>query len=466
MSANKGAQILVIEDELSVRLGISCTLEKAGYGTATAENGIEGIQLFDKGSFDLVISDLMLPGADGIEVLKSIKQKAPDTGVIMITAFADVKTAVEAMKEGAYDYISKPFQSDELLIVIDRYFKHKGLELENIRLREEIRDYKHFQNIIGKSPVMQGIFEKIEVIAKTDSSMIIYGESGTGKELVANAIYNLGPRRDKPFIKINCAAIPENLLESELFGHEKGAFTGAVQRRKGKLEAANGGVLFLDEVGDIPLVLQAKLLRVLEEHTFERVGGNEPISIDVATIYATGRNLKEEVRAGRFREDLYYRMNILPLVLPPLRERKEDIPLLVEHFVGIFSKEKRKDELTVTPAAMTMLTAYDYPGNIRELKHAVEMAVTFCAGNVIEPCCLPVELQNVKIAENPQFLACSNLPVTEKVKAFERELISRALGETGGRKIETAKKLGISRGTLWRKLKEHGFPVSESEMEE
>ena len=456
-------KILVIEDELSVRLGVSCTLEGVGYNVKTADNGIEGIRLFEKEFFDIVVTDLRLPGADGIEVLKSVKNISPDTGVMVITAFADVKTAVEAMKEGAYDYISKPFDPAELLIVIDRFVKHRGLEIENINLREQIRESLQFERIIGTSPVMQAVFNSIEVIAKTDSSVMIYGESGTGKELVANAIHNLSPRRDKPFIKINCAAIPETLLESELFGHEKGAFTGAVQRRKGKFEIADKGTIFFDEIGDMPLNLQAKLLRVLEAHNFERLGGNELLTVDVRTLYATRKNLKEDIKTGKFREDLYYRINVLPVTLPPLRERKEDIPLLINHFIKIFG-EKIGKTLTVSPSAMERLTVHDYPGNVRELKHAVEMAVTLCSGNTIEPCCLPSEIREIEVI--PVALTCEDLPLPEKVKLFEKEMIARVLEDTGGRKKEAATRLGICRETLWRKLKEHGFSVSASDLED
>lgn len=463
VQANK-VKILVIEDELSVRLGTSCTLEGAGYKVETRENGIDGIRLFEREDFDIVVTDLRLPGADGIEVLKSVKNISPDTGVIVITAFANVKTAVEAMKEGAYDYISKPFDPAELLIVIDRIVKHRGLELENISLKEQIKERKQFEQIIGISPVMQTIFNTIEVVAKTDSSVMIYGESGTGKELAANAIHNLSPRKDKPFIKINCAAIPETLLESELFGHEKGAFTGAVQRRKGKFEIADGGTIFFDEIGDMPLGLQAKVLRVLETHNFERLGGNELLTVDIRTIYATRKNLKEDVKEGKFREDLYYRINVLPVTLPPLHERKEDIPLLVEHFVKIFGKKTGKPNLTVSPAAMEKLLAYSYPGNVRELKHAIEMMVTLCRGNVIESCCLPPEIRGIEIKHVP--LICDNLPLTERVRMFEREVIAHVLEETDGKKKEAAKILRISRETLWRKLKEHGFSVSASDLED
>lgn len=459
-------KILIIEDEPSMRLGLSYTLENKGYKIATAENGVDGMRLFEKEGFDIVITDLRLPGADGLEVLKSIRNNSPDTGVIIITAFADVKNAVEAMKEGAFDYISKPFEPEELLIVIDRFIKHKGLELENLRLKEKIREKEQFQFIISASPAMQKIFETVEVVAKTDSSVIIYGESGTGKELVANALHNLSSRNDKPFIKINCAAIPETLLESELFGHEKGAFTGAVQRRKGKFEIADSGTIFFDEIADMPLSLQAKLLRVLESHTFERLGGNEPMTVDVRTIYATGKNLKDEVKSGRFREDLYYRLNVLPITVPPLRERKEDIPLLVKHFSEVFCRKLGKADLAVAPAAMELLVSYNYPGNVRELKHAIEMAVTLSRGNKIEPCCLPDEIRGSKITHDVFTLSCNGTPLTDRVRTFERETIRHVLEETHGKKKEAAKKLGISRETLWRKLKEHGFPVSPSDLEE
>ncbi len=458
-------KILIIEDDHSMRLGLSYTLESNGYRIATAENGIDGIKLFEKESFDIVITDLRLPGANGIEVLKSIKNISHDTGVIIITAFADVKNAVEAMREGAYDYISKPFNSEELLIVIERFIKYRGIELENIRLKEELKEKKQFQQIIGISPAMQIIFETIEVVAKTDSSVMIYGKSGTGKELVANAIHNLSPRKDKPFIKINCAAIPETLLESELFGYEKGAFTGAVQRKKGKFEAADSGMIFFDEVSEMALPLQAKILRAIEDYTFERIGGNESIHVDVRTLYATSKNLKEEVKAGRFREDLYYRLNVLPINLPLLRERKEDIPLLVEHFLKIFSKKTGKSGITITPAAMERFLSYDYPGNVRELEHAIEMVVIFCRDYIIEPYCLPAEIRGTEIEQNTPTLACDNLPLTERVKIFEREELARVLESTGGKKKEAAKKLGISRETLWRKLKEYGFPVSATDSE-
>jgi len=453
-------KILVIEDEPSVRLGISYTLDEAGHKVFTEEDGVDGIKLFEKKDFDVVITDLRLPGADGIEVLKSVKEISPDVGVIVITAFADVKTAVSAMKEGAYDYISKPFEPAELLVVIDKFKKQKGLELENIRLREKIGEKARFQRIIGKSPQIQRIFETIETVAKTFSSVIIYGESGTGKELVANAIHDLSSRKNKTFLKLNCSSIPETLIESELFGHEKGTFTGAAQRRKGKFEAADGGTIFFDEIGCMPLSLQPRLLRVLESKAFERLGGNETITVDVNTIFATGDNLLERVKEKSFREDLYYRLNVLPITIPPLRERREDIPVLVDYFLKMFEEKTGKSDLAMAPSAMDLLLSYNYPGNIRELEHGIETAVTFSKKNVIEPDSLPVEIRKAEKKQIVTALDDDGHLLTNKVRAFEKEMIARALEKTDGRKKEAAKNLGISRETLWRKLKEHDLTSS------
>ncbi|OGW21391.1 MAG: two-component system response regulator [Nitrospirae bacterium GWB2_47_37] len=456
-------KILVIEDELSIRLGLSCVLEDAGHKVASADNGTEGIRLFEKESFDMVITDLRLPGANGIKVLKAVKGISPDTGVIIITAFAEVKTAVEAIKSGAYDYISKPFDPSELPIIIERYVKSKRLEDENIRLRKEILENSEFQSIIGASPAILAVFEKIKNVAGTDLSVIIYGETGTGKELVANAIHNLSGRKDKPFIKINSAAIPETLLESELFGYEKGAFTGALHRKKGKFDSADGGAIFFDEIGDMPLALQSKLLRIIETHAFERLGGNETITVDVRMIYATGKNLLHEVKEGRFREDLYYRINALPITLPPLRKRKEDIPLLVNYFLETAKKKTAKPHVSITAEATKMFLEYDYPGNVRELKHMIETSVTMCRNTYIRPgcACFPAELGKTmqeKTGLTPEYgPEYGKIPLSDMLKLFERDTIARILKETGGKKKEVAEKLGISRETLWRKIKEHGL---------
>ena len=446
-------RILVIEDEPSMRIGLACTLETAGYKVASAERGQMGLELYEKGTFDLVITDLRLPDINGIEILRTVRQGGLETGVIVITAYAEVKTAVEAIRAGAIDYLSKPFEPDELLFIIERFIKQRRLEKENVLLKKAVRKRERFQQIIGRGSAMQKIFETIETVSQTDSSVIIYGESGTGKGMVAEAIHRLSERREGPYIKINCAAIPETLIESELFGHEKGAFTGAVQRRKGKFEIADGGTIFLDEIGEIPLSLQAKLLRVLEDHAFERVGGNETISVDVRVVLATKRKLRAEVEAGRFREDLFYRINVLPVILPPLRERREDIPLLVDHFLKHFSHRIKKEPPAISSEAMVRLLAYDYPGNVRELEHAVEMAVTFCKNESIGLSCLPDEIQGCSPKTMDLVAFFGELPLVDRVKACEREIIFRVLCESGGEKTRTARKLGISRETLWRKLK-------------
>lgn len=444
-------KILFIEDDLSVRLAVSSNLKRAGYEVTGAENGIEGIRLLAKEPFDLVITDLMMPFLSGLEVLKQVKRLSPDTGVIIITGFAEIKTSVAAMKDGAWDYLVKPFDPEELLITIERFAKQRKLEDENVRLKGELKGIHSFEAIIAKSSAMQAVFELIDAAAKTDISVIIKGESGTGKDLAASAIHNRSARKDKAFIRINCAAIPEALLESELFGYEKGAFTGAISQVKGKFELADGGTFFFDEIGDMPIAFQAKLLRVIETHIFERLGGHKTLTVDIRNIYATNKNLKDEVKAGRFREDLYYRINVLPISIPPLRARKEDIPELAVHFAGLFSNKIWGKDITVTPEVMKLLLNYDYPGNVRELKHAIEMAVTISKGASLEPACLPETIKGsvFKAVAAPQ---ASNLSLQERLLAFERETIAGVLEETGN-KNAAAKKLGISRETLWRKLK-------------
>lgn len=448
--------ILIIEDEPTMRLGMRHFLASSGFTVRACEDGAEGISTMEKESFDLVITDLKLPRYDGLMVLKHVKTMAPQTGVIIMTAYADVKTAVQAIKEGAFDYIAKPFSNEELLITIERFLKFKGLEAELNRLKESVNEKVSFENIIGVSPLMKDIFDRISSIAKTDIPILIQGESGTGKELVANAIHNLSQRRDKPYIKINCAAIPESLFESELFGHEKGAFTGASELRKGKFEIANGGCIFFDEIGDMPIGLQAKLLRVIEDQTITRLGGNEPIKVNVRGIYATSKNLKDCVAKGTFREDLFYRINVVPIIIPPLRKRKEDIPYLIEYFLRYFGEKYSKSQLRVTPSAYEVLMSYSYPGNVRELKHAMERAVLLSKDGLIDIKNLPEEFL-IRDAHN--VLSANNLSLSlhEGVMTAERQIIINALKETGGKKIEAAKRLGISRKVLWKKLKEHNI---------
>ncbi|MFH1014787.1 MAG: sigma-54 dependent transcriptional regulator, partial [Nitrospirota bacterium] len=364
---NKG-KILIVEDEKSMREVLGILLEGEGYDVTLAAGGIDGISLLNKDIFDMVITDINMPKVNGFEILKKVRETSPDTLVIMITAFGTTESAIEAMQLGAYDYIHKPFKIDEIRLVVKKALERRKLSEEVSILREKIKTTYEFGNIFWKNPKMQELLSIIPRIAQSNSNVIITGESGTGKELVAAAVHNLSPRKGKKFIDINCAAFPEGLLESELFGHMKGAFTGAVYNKQGLFEIAHGGSIFLDEICEMSINLQAKLLRVLENSTFRRVGGTADIKVDVRIISATNQDIKEEISAGRFREDLYYRLNVVPLHIPPLRERKEDIPLLVEHFLKKFSFTERK----VSPQVMKLFMEYPWKGNVRELENVIE----------------------------------------------------------------------------------------------
>lgn len=447
-------RILIIEDEPAMRLGMRHFLSSSGFTVKSCEDGAEGISAIEKEKFDLVITDLKLPKCDGLTILKHVKTTTPETAVIIMTAYADVKTAVQAIKDGAFDYIAKPFSNEELLIIIERFLKLRDLETELSRLKESVSERVSFENLVGASQSMKEVFDRILSIAKTDVPVLIQGESGTGKELVANAIHNLSLRKDKPCIKINCAAIPETLFESELFGHEKGAFTGATEAKKGKFEITDGGSIFFDEIGDMPLGLQAKLLRVLEDHTVTRLGGNTPIKVNVRGIYVTSKHLKESIKTGRFREDLFYRINVVPIVIPSLRERREDIPCLIGHFLKFFGGKYSKSELKVAPSAYEALMSYNYPGNVRELKHAIERAVLLSKNGLIDLKNLPDEFLAPK-TEN--ILSTDDLSLQESIQSMEKQIITNALKETMGKKMAAAKKLGISRKVLWKKLKEYGI---------
>ncbi len=446
--------ILLIEDELSMRLGVSHSLTGHGYEVTACEDGIEGLKAIQQHNFDLIITDFRLPGMSGMEILTESMKICPDTGVIIITGFPEVDTAVSAIKKGAFDYLSKPFSNDTLLIVVDRYFRYRQLQLENDQLRETVREKSQSEEFIGESSAIKAVFDRLATVAPTDVPVRIQGESGTGKELVASALHRLSLRKDKTFLKINCAAIPEDLLESELFGYEKGAFTGAVQSKKGKFEVADGGTIFFDEIGEMPITLQAKLLRVLEEHELTRLGSNTSIKIDVRTIFATAKDLKKAISERTFREDLFYRINVVPIQLPPLRERGEDITALAEHFLKIYSTKYRKKGLDISPNAYKMLLAYDYPGNVRELKNAIERAVLLSTGSHIHVTHLPSECRG-----RGEDLPCitEDLSLDEGVKCYERQRILKTLDETDGKKIAAADKLGISRKVLWKKLKDLGI---------
>ncbi len=459
--------VLIIDDEPLMRISIADALKAEGCQVKVATTGLEGMDLIRKEPFEIVITDLRLPGMDGLQILQACKEVSPKTGVIVITAYGSVETAVEAIKMGAYDYITKPFSMDELLLIVKRLVKVLELEDENRSLREELEGRFSFKGLLGKNDKMREVLEKIKLVALTDSTVLIVGESGTGKELVANAIHHNSPRRDGAFIKVSCAALPETLLETELFGHERGAFTGALRQRKGRFELAHQGTIFLDEIGEISPVVQVKLLRVLQERQFERVGGNQTIGVDVRLICATQRDLKKEVQAGRFREDLYYRLSVVPIYLPPLRERKEDIMILAKHFLEGFAMRTGK-----RVKAFSQRSHYSFPGNVRELENTVERAVTLGRdGSEIEPWDLCGFPACPYLGGPPQptcgfcgegvHLAEKKTAQVERLDAareeFERQFILKVLERTRGNKTEAAKLLGLSRKALWEKCKRYGI---------
>lgn len=448
-------KMLIIDDEPLMRITLQDSLVGEGYEVVAAETGRKGVDLLRKNQWDIIITDLKLPDLEGIEILKEAKSLNPSTEVILITAYGSIDSAVSAMKEGASDYLTKPFSMDELLLIIKRLLRMKQLEEENIQLRKKVEERFGLEGLVGKSSQMQGIYELIETVSQTDTTVLIYGESGTGKEMVANAIHLQSPRKNGPFIKVNCSALPETLLETELFGHERGAFTGAIRQRKGRFELANGGTLFLDEVGEIFLAVQVKLLRVLQERQFERVGGNETIFSDVRLICATQRDLKEEIRKGTFREDLYYRLNVVPILLPTLGERREDILLLADHFISKFSKKMGKEITGLSEESKALLLKYPFPGNIRELENMLERAIALIKGKVIQAEDLPEEVcgQTSVIQALCEKIRGSK-PLATAVNFFEKEYIQGVLEKTKGKKGQAAELLGISRKTLWEKIKE------------
>ncbi|HPZ10300.1 MAG TPA: sigma-54 dependent transcriptional regulator, partial [Candidatus Eremiobacteraeota bacterium] len=377
--------ILVVEDEKALRIALCNMLQDEGYETIEAEDGKIALELIRGPLPALVITDLKMPKIDGMKLLKRIKEIDSQLPVIVITAYGTSSTAIDAIKHGAYDYITKPFDLDEVLLKVKRALSHEALALEVKALKDELLDRYRMDNIIGNSSKMQDIYKTIGRVAETRATVLIQGESGTGKELVANAIHYNSLRKSGPFIKINCAALPESLLESELFGHEKGSFTGAISTRRGKFEIANNGTIFLDEVSEMSPVLQSKLLRVLQDQTFDRVGGNQNIIVDVRVIAATNKNLEEEVKKGNFREDLYYRLNVVFIMLPPLKDRKEDIEPLIEHFLHKYSSEAKSQTIGISRGALNILKEYDWPGNVRELENVIERSIVFSGGKTITP---------------------------------------------------------------------------------
>jgi len=454
--------ILVIDDEQLNREALTLLLKGAGYQVRSAGSGEEALTILRQTAFDIVITDLFLPGVSGIGILKQVKNDAPDTNVIVITGQGSAETAVEAMKQGAFDYITKPLNFEELKVQINKALEKTRLLAENLYLRQQLRGKYKFDSIIGNSSAMQQVFNRMERIVHTDSTILILGESGTGKELVAKAIHYNGARKDKPFIVINCGAIPSELLESELFGHIRGAFTGAVADKPGKFELANNGTIFLDEIGTMPIHLQMKLLRILQEHEVERIGSGKKLKLNVRVISATNADLEEEVKQGNFREDLYYRLNVIPIHLPPIRDRREDIPLLARHFLQKSCREMNRPLMTIAPGAMQSLQNYDWPGNVREMENVVERTVALTIGDVIESRDLPPnliakELEDVSKGFSAPKIPAEGINMAAAVEAIERAMIIEAMGMAHGVKARAATLLSINRTTLVEKIKRLGL---------
>lgn len=448
--------ILIIDDDRGLRVSLSAFLEKKGYSTLTAATAQEGLEIIENNTVDLVLLDIRMPGMDGITALKKIKEINCDLNVIIITGYGSIETAVEAMKEGAVDYVTKPFNLKELSSKIETSLKIKYMVIKNKLDEREEEGRESFSNLIGKSKQMQEVYELIAKIAKKDVTVLILGESGVGKEMVAKAIHQNSQRKDGPFIKVNCAALPDQLLESELFGYEKGAFTGAGRQKKGMFELADGGTIFLDEIGDMSLATQAKILRVLQEHEFQRLGGEETIRVNVRVLAATNIDIQQAIERGKFREDLYYRLNVVRINMPPLRERPEDIPLLTNEFIKEYNQKHNKEINGVAPDAMRLLMSYDWPGNVRELKNICEQAVVLNDSNVITAADLPVEIRgkgfNLNVNQSNQSLKDITKNLTSEI---ERKIITETLEETGWNRNETAQKLGITPRTLYNKIKEY-----------
>ncbi|MGZ3514283.1 MAG: sigma-54-dependent transcriptional regulator [Thermodesulfobacteriota bacterium] len=455
--AEKSRSVLIVDDEVGARESLKMIL-KSDYEVFLARDAEEGFLQIKVHSPDVILLDIILPDLDGLKVLERIKQSDPDVIVIMITATKTVKTAVEAMKLGAYDYVTKPFDIDELRLIISRSLSTKALEQEVKYRREEMDKSFDFGNIIGKSKSMKEIFKVVKQIADSKSTALIMGESGTGKELISRAIHYNSNRKGYPFVTINCAAIPETLIESELFGHEKGAFTNAIERKLGRCEVAHQGTLFLDEIGELSLATQAKILRFLEEREFNRVGGSKTIKVDVRLITATNKDLNQMIKKALFREDLYYRINVVPILIPPLRERKEDIPLLVEHFINRFSVENNKNVKGITKEALDLMMQYEWPGNIRELENLIERVIALTSNPYIQINELPLSFKNVpKINELKDSVLNRKVSFLEAEEEFEKEVILDALKKTNYIQSRAAEILGISRRILKYKMDKLGI---------
>jgi len=453
-------KILVADDEQSMREFLDIMLKKEGYKVSLASNGEEVVKLIDNDLFDLVLLDIRMPKLDGISALKKIKAITPETIVIMITAYASADTAIKAMKEGAYDYITKPFKVEEIKLIIKNALEKINLQKENILLKQVVRDRYHFGNIIGQSPKMVALYDLLEKVSPTKTNILIAGESGTGKELVAKAIHYNSPRKEKPFVTLNCGAIPEALIESELFGHMKGAFTDAIATKKGLFEVADEGTIFLDEISELPLLMQVKLLRVLQDKEFKRVGGTEDIRVDVRIISATNKDLEGAVKEKVFREDLFYRLNVIQIKLPPLRERKEDIPILANHFLKKYSEELNKNISKISPETIQILLHYEYPGNVRELQNIIERAVALEGSQELTAVNLNSYLSEQPLLKKGSMdieIPNEGIDLEKMVEDLERTLLVKALDKTKGIKKKAAELLHINFRSMRYRLEKYGL---------
>jgi len=450
---------LIVDDDESMRFFLNEAMKKRGYeavAVADAESAVEAVQ---KSKFDLILLDIRLPGMSGIEAIPLIQEHDPNAVIIMMTAYGSKQLALDAMRAGAYDFFTKPFKMEEMSVVISRALEKRQFQRDIKKLEDKLRRQYSFENIVGTSGAMQQVYELIQKVVQTDVTVLVCGESGTGKELIAQAVHYHSARKEKPFVKLNCVAIPEGLLESELFGHEKGSFTGAVQRKSGKFELANTGTIFLDEIGDMSLATQAKILRVLQEKEFELVGGTETIQIDVRVIAATNKDLAKAVEEGRFREDLYFRLNVFSIVVPPLRDRREDIPQLVDHFLRQANEQMGRQVRGVVKDTLDLLQMYHWPGNVRELENSIHRAVVMTDDQLITPKSLPLYLQS--IAEKPKYSLPDNVESLDNTLAdVEKQIIVDTLHTTGGVQSKAARLLGISERSLWHRVKKLHIDVS------
>ncbi len=448
----KKSTILLIDDDDSLRRVMEFSLAEVGYKVRTAKSGEEGLELFGKERFDSVITDITMPGMNGMEVLAKVRQRDERVPVIVITAYGTIESAVEAMKQGAFDYITKPFNRDELRIVLEKALRMRKLEQENEDLRSAVQDRYRFDAVIGESGRIREVLDLAGRVAASDASVLVTGESGTGKELLAKGIHFNSPRREGPFVAVNCAAIPENLIESELFGHVKGAFTGAIRDREGKFEQAEGGTLFLDEIGDLRVDLQAKILRALQERQVDRVGGKQPVPVDVRIIAATNKDIERAIKDGTFREDLYYRLSVITVQMPPLRERREDIPLLADHFLRKFNTGQT---IRLEPDAAALLRAYGWPGNVRELENVIQRASVLRRSDAVTAADLPDKFRTGTTSLEHVIL---NLPETGiSLEDLEKSLIVKALEKHKGNQTRAAEYLGITRPTLIYRMEKYGI---------